>query len=131
MATPNRRLERRMDIVDWLKENFSVTRVVDLSSYEDKGRYLEGTGSIVFDHTSKTAFACSSVRTDQEVLDKLCEEIGYSSILVEARDSKGRSIYHTNVFMSITTDFVVVCMDAVNKEEHKKQMENSFKKSGK
>ena len=131
MATQNRRLERRMDVVDWLKKNFSVTRVVDISSYEDMGKYLEGTGSIVFDHTSTTAFACSSVRTDKEVLEKLCAEIGYSSVVVEARDSNGRSIYHTNVFMSIATDFVVVCMDAVHKQEEKKHMEDSFKESGK
>ena len=89
MATPNRRLERRMDVVQWLKDDFSVTRVVDLSSYEDKGRYLEGTGSIVFDHTAMVAYACSSVRTDKGVLERLCEEIGYSKVLVEAADSKG------------------------------------------
>ena len=90
MATPNRRLERRTDVVDWLKGNFLVTRVVDLSSYEDKGRYLEGTGSIVFDHTARIAYACSSVRTDKDVLNKLCAEIGYTMVLVEAKDSKGK-----------------------------------------
>eukprot|EP00092_Neocalanus_flemingeri_P020433 GFUD01022136.1.p1 GENE.GFUD01022136.1~~GFUD01022136.1.p1 ORF type:complete len:324 (+),score=148.73 GFUD01022136.1:42-974(+) len=131
MATPNRRLERRMDVVQWLKDNFSVTRVVDLSPYEDKGSYLEGTGSIVFDHTARVAYACSSVRTDVKVLDRLCAEIGYTRLVVEAADSQGRPIYHTNVFMSIATDFVVICMDAVQKEEDKKRMEDSFKQSGK
>ena len=76
-------------MVQWLKDNFSVTRVVDLSSYEDKGQYLEGTGSIVFDHTARVAYACSSVRTDTEVLDRLCAEIGYNKLLVEAKDSQG------------------------------------------
>eukprot|EP00090_Calanus_glacialis_P045323 TRINITY_DN8341_c0_g1_i2.p1 TRINITY_DN8341_c0_g1~~TRINITY_DN8341_c0_g1_i2.p1 ORF type:complete len:314 (+),score=144.19 TRINITY_DN8341_c0_g1_i2:111-1052(+) len=131
MATPNRRLERRMDVVQWLKDDFSVTRVVDLSSYEDKGRYLEGTGSIVFDHTAMVAYACSSVRTDKGVLERLCEEIGYSKVLVEAADSKGRPIYHTNVFMSIATDFVVICMDAVQKEVDRKMMKDSLEQSGK
>jgi len=131
MATPNRRLERRTDVVDWLKGNFLVTRVVDLSPYEDKGRYLEGTGSIVFDHTARIAYACSSVRTDKDVLNKLCAEIGYTMVLVEAKDSKGRPIYHTNVFMSIATDFVVICMEAVQKKMDKKMMEDSFKQSGK
>ena len=69
MATPNRRLERRDDVVLWLKENFKVcqeffladdfflakvffnesadkelqvTRVLDLSKYEEVGEYLEG-----------------------------------------------------------------------------------------
>jgi len=131
MATPNRRLERRMDIVQWLKDNFSVTRVVDLSPYEDEEKFLEGTGSIVFDHTARVAYACSSVRTDADVLDRLCSEIGYTRVLVEAADSQGRPIYHTNVFMSIAQDFVVICMDAVKKDEDRKKMEDSFNKSGK
>merc|ERR1711970_666306 len=40
MATPNRRLERRKDVVAWLKDHFYVTRVVDLSHHENSGRYL-------------------------------------------------------------------------------------------
>ena len=49
MATANRRLERREDVVWWLKEKFSVRTVVDLSHYEREGKYLEGTGSMVLD----------------------------------------------------------------------------------
>merc|ERR1719427_1210285 len=131
MATPNRRLERRMDVVDWLKDNFHVSRVVDLSHHENSGKYLEGTGSIVFDHTARLAYACTSVRTDTEVLDMLCKEIGYSRILVEASDSQGRPIYHTNVFMSIAKDFVVICLDALQKTKDREKMVNSFKKNGK
>ena len=43
----------------------------------------------------------------------------------------GRPIYHTNVFMSIAQDFVVICMEAVQKNEDRKKMEDSFNKSGK
>jgi len=131
MATPNRRLERRMDIVQWLKDNFLVTRVVDLCSYEETEQFLEGTESIVFDHTARMAYACSSVRTDVDVLDWLCGELGYTKLMVRATDSQGRPIYKTNIFMSIAQDFVVICMDAVKKDKDKKKLEESFKKSGK
>ena len=49
MATPNRRLERRDDVVGWLKDKFRVRTVVDLSHHEQEGKYLEGTGSMVLD----------------------------------------------------------------------------------
>jgi hypothetical protein len=35
-----------------------VTEIVDLSHFEDKGQFLEGTGSIVFDYACKKAYAC-------------------------------------------------------------------------
>ena len=50
MATPNRRMERRSDVVEWLRQNFTVRKVVDLSHYEKEGKYLEGTGSMVLDY---------------------------------------------------------------------------------
>ena len=49
MATPNRRLERREDVVGWLKDKFRVRTVVDLSHHEQEEKYLEGTGSMVLD----------------------------------------------------------------------------------
>jgi len=113
MAAENRRRERREDVVTWLKNNFVVTRVVDLSQYELQGKYLEGTGSIVFDHVTKTAYACVSHRTDPELLETLCREIGYKSMVVEALDADGHPIYHTNVFLAIGTNWVVVCLEAV------------------
>jgi len=117
MATPNRRLERRDDVVLWLKENFKVTRVLDLSKYEEVGEYLEGTGSIVFDHVHKRAFACQSLRTNSRVLDELCQEIGYNSHLFEAADKKGRAIYHTNVLLAIGQRWVVFCQDACKEQD--------------
>ena len=45
-----RRLERRQDLIQWLKDNFEDHKVIDLMRYEDEGKFLEGTGSIVFDY---------------------------------------------------------------------------------
>ena len=57
MATPNRRRERREDVVEWLRQNFTVSRVIDLSEYEESGKYLEGTGSMVFDYVGEEQFS--------------------------------------------------------------------------
>jgi len=117
MATPNRRLERRNDIVAWLQNNFKVTRMLDLSKHEEAGQYLEGTGSIVFDHLHKRAFACRSHRTDSALLQQLCHEIGYTPQLFEATDKKGRAIYHTNVLLAIGQQWAVFCQDACEQKE--------------
>ena len=45
-----RRLERRQDLIQWLKDNFEDHTIIDLMRYEDEGKFLEGTGSIVFDY---------------------------------------------------------------------------------
>ncbi|MEL7001918.1 MAG: arginine deiminase-related protein, partial [Bacteroidota bacterium] len=48
MYAPNRRWERREDIVDLLKDNFRVESVVDFTDYELKEQFLEATGSISY-----------------------------------------------------------------------------------
>ena len=45
-----RRLERRQDLIQWLKDNFEDHKIIDLMQYEEEGKFLEGTGSIVFDY---------------------------------------------------------------------------------
>ena len=39
--------------------------MVDLSEREESGVFLEGTGSVVFDHVARAAYACLSPRTDE------------------------------------------------------------------
>jgi hypothetical protein len=53
MFSENRRLERRKEILDGLKENFEVNHISDLSFYEQQHAFLEGTGSMVLDRTNK------------------------------------------------------------------------------
>lgn len=113
MATANRRLERRQDIIQWLKDNFEITKLIDLTTYENENKFLEGTGSIVFDYSGKVAYACQSVRTNAEVLEDLCKQIGYEPFLLTATDKHGRPIYHTNVILSLTSRLAILCSEAV------------------
>src|SRR5688500_10436796 len=65
MFAPSRRPERRRDIIEKLQSGgFRVSRVVDLTRHENDGRFLEGTGSVVFDHVQRFAYANVSPRTD-------------------------------------------------------------------
>lgn len=118
MLAPSRRQERRLDLLVELERRggFGVTRLVDLTHHELAGRFLEGTGSVVFDHLGRIAYACRSPRTDATVLAELCEELGYRPFVFDARDDQGVPVYHTNVLLSVGTRFAVVCAEAVASE---------------
>lgn len=128
MLATNRRMERRMDIVESLKN--STTNVIDLSEYEQKELFLEGTGSIVFDYTNKIAYANISPRTNKELLDKVCELIGYRVVSFKAVDTKGQDIYHTNVLMCIGNTFAILSEDCIPNSDEKKRVVESLKKTG-
>ncbi len=116
MCTPNRRIERRSDIVDYLKSNFEVSEVIDWSHTEASERFLEGTGSIVFDHKGKTAYACLSPRTEKALLEEVAASMDYEAVSFYSHEASGQQVYHTNVMMCIGDGFAVVCMESVNDE---------------
>jgi len=115
MMAPSRRIERRMELIARVEElgGYAATRLLDLSRHEFSGRYLEGTGSVVFDHAGRVAYACRSPRTDESVLRELCEELGYEPVAFDAADATGVPVYHTNVLLSVGTRSAILCADAV------------------
>jgi len=131
MQAENRRLERREDIINGLEDQFKVHHIVDLSRFEDEGKFLEGTGSMVLDRDNKIAYACLSPRTDRHVLDIFCQQEDYTAVCFDAVDEKGKAIYHTNVMMCIGTQFAVICLDSVPNPHEKIILTESIKNSGK
>jgi hypothetical protein len=115
MLAPSRRRERRLDLIAGLEEagGYRVERLVDLTHHELHGRFLEGTGSVVFDHGERLAYACLSPRTDPGPLAELCAELGYAAVTLQATDGAGVPIYHTNVMLAIGSGFALVCAAAV------------------
>lgn len=130
MCAPNRRLERRKDILDRLGDKYSIKEVIDLSHSEEQGQFLEGTGSIVFDHLSKVAYACISQRTDRSLFENLCKRLNYRPICFIAVDSTGKAIYHTNVMMCIGTGFAVICAESIPSQEQRKRVQHELVNSG-
>jgi hypothetical protein len=122
MATAPRRLERRTDDVRSLLERsgFEVRQLIDLSGYEEQGRFLEGTGSLVLDRPRRKAYANLSPRTDAEAIAEFDRKLGYSTLVVDARDPGGRPIYHTNVFLGLGTKFALLCLDAVAEQDRER-----------
>jgi len=131
MQAENRRLERREDIVNGLQEKFHVNKIIDLSSFEQEEKFLEGTGSMVLDRKNKIAYACISPRTHQEVLAEFALQTNYQIVAFEAVDGNGKQIYHTNVLMCVGDMFSVVCLEAVPDLDERLQLRNSLESNGK
>lgn len=135
MFSPNRRLERRNDLMEILsQEGFQIKEIVDLSFFEQDGQFLEGTGSLVLDRCHYIAYACRSVRTHKVPLDYFGRLLGFDILGFEASQSiQGvvSPIYHTNVMMHVGTDLAVVCLDSIPKTSERLALQKSLEKSGK
>jgi len=131
MFSENRRMERRGEILDGLKNKFEVNHISDISFYEQQHAFLEGTGSMVLDRVNKIAYACLSVRTDEEVLNNFCLLTGYEPVSFQAVDGTNFPIYHTNVMMCIGDNFAVICMDSIPNSDEKETVALSLINNGK
>ena len=118
MLALNRRLERRQDVLENLsnRSRFRISRVVDLTHHERDEKYLEGTGSLVLDRANHIAYACTSPRTDLDVLGDFAQQLDYEVVSFEATDAQGVAIYHTNVLMCIGSRFAAICTEAIRED---------------
>ncbi len=128
MLTPNRRLEVRSEIIDILKQKYCINEIKDFTFYVNENKFLEGTGSMIFDHPNKIAYACLSPRTNKNLLIEYCMLIGYKPIYFSASDEQQQLVYHTNVMLTIGDKFAVICLDSIiDKSEQNtvvRQLEN-------
>jgi hypothetical protein len=116
MYAPNRRIEKRDDILQQITKEFIVKGIQDWSEYEAGGRFLEGTGSMVIDYDNKMIYAAMSERTSLSVLEKYATANGFQAIVFLATDKSGMPIYHTNVMMALGDSFCVLCEEAIEEE---------------
>jgi len=131
MYAANRRLERKQHVIDTVRSLFEIKSQIDLSSYESKNIFLEGTGSMVLDRDNKIAYACLSPRTDKKVLEDFCKQTGFKPVSFRAVDSKGREIYHTNVMMCVADRYVVICLESIDDKTERENVTTAITGSGK
>ncbi len=115
MQAESRRRERRREILDEVTDRLGlkVSRVIDLTSHEMQGRFLEGTGSMVLDRIERSAYACISPRTHPDIVEEWAQELGYEPIVFSAVDRAGAPLYHTNVLMCVGEKGAVVGTEAI------------------
>ena len=135
MFAPNRRLERREDILHDLvhTHGFDLDEVVDFTEFEAHEAFLEGTGSMVLDRIHGKAYAALSPRTDRNAFEQWCESMDVEGVVFEAMQQVGDNrlpIYHTNVMMAIGTGWAAVCLDCVDHADDRALLRASLEADG-
>lgn len=135
MFAENRRNERREDVLDILEEkDFVIENVVDFTSAEEEGIFLEGTGSVVLDRVNLIAYCALSSRANEELFIEFCEDFDYAPVIFEAShtvDGKQQLVYHTNVMMSVGEHFAIICADMIDDKKERKMVLDNLRASGK
>jgi hypothetical protein len=131
MFAENRRLERREDILDTLEEKgFVIHNIMDYTSAEEDGFFLEGTGSLVLDRENGKAYCALSPRADEELFIEFCEDFEFTPVIFEAFQTVNKErklIYHTNVMMCLGETFAVICADCIDDKKERKMVLDSLK----
>ena len=135
MFAPNRRLERREDILHDLVHvhGFDMDEIVDFTEFEDHDAFLEGTGSMVLDRMHGKAYAALSPRTDGDAFAHWCESMDLEGVIFEANQTVGDArmpIYHTNVMMAVGTGWAAVCLDAIDHPDDRALVLDSLQDDG-
>lgn len=135
MFAENRRKERRDEVFIRLeKEGFKIENIVDYTSAEDEGVFLEGTGSLILDRVNRKAYCALSPRADEDLFIEFCEDFEYTPVIFIANqtvEEKRLPIYHTNVMMCIAETFAVICLDAIDDKKERKNVIKHLKEDGK
>ncbi len=135
MFAKNRRLERREDILDTLEsKGFEIMNIVDYTSAESEGVFLEGTGSLLLDRVNQKAYCALSPRADEDLFIEFCEDFEYtpvSFVAYQTVNNERLPIYHTNVMMCLAEDFAVICSDCIDDKKERKNVLNHLKEDGK
>ena len=135
MFAENRRKERRDDILDTLEANgFLIENVMDYTSAEKEGLFLEGTGSILMDRVNQKVYCALSDRAHEELVIEFCEDFDCTPVIFTANQSVNGErlpIYHTNVMMCMGEAYAVICLDAIDDKKERKNVVDHLKQDGK
>ncbi|MEM8508258.1 MAG: arginine deiminase-related protein [Bacteroidota bacterium] len=134
MFAENRRKERRADIFDFLEhQGFRIANIMDYTSAEQDGIFLEGTGSILKDRVNQKAYCALSERAHEDLFLEFCEDFDCFPVIFTANQAvngERKPIYHTNVMMAMAESFVVICLDSIDDKKERQNVVHHIKKDG-
>ncbi len=130
MYSPNRRRERRADVIEMLKAEYRVQDVIDYSGLEADGVFLEGTGAMVLDHVARVAYTAASNRAHAVALERFCTHFNFEPMAFDTADAQGRAVYHTNVLMCVATEFALVGLDLITDPVRRQAVQTRLEETG-
>ena len=122
MEALNRRTEKTDAVINFLDSKYELK--MNLTSFEEKKMYLEGTSSMVLDRKNKIAYSCLSSRTNLEMLNIWSSERGYKIKFFYAY-YQNKPVYHTNVLMWIG-DQIIGLTSSLIEENVLNELKSSF-----
>ena len=122
MEALNRRTEKTDEIINFLDSRYKLK--MNLTSFEEKKMYLEGTSSMVLDRKNKIAYSCLSSRTNLEMLNIWSSARGYKIKFFHAY-YQNKPVYHTNVLMWIG-DQIIGLSSSLIEENVLNELKSSF-----
>lgn len=128
MLAPNRRLERRDDMLTLLGKMYETA--LDLSYGEAEGQSLEATGCLAMDRVNKVAYMTRSARMDEELAQKFADTMGYELVMFNTINHAGKPVYHTDVMLYFGTGYAGICLDAIVPED-RARVEERLRDGGK
>jgi hypothetical protein len=119
MKTKNRQDEVQISQLSntVLDAGYYLDKVIDLRTIFSPNSILEGTGSLVFHHPSRTIFAALSERCHLAPLEQYTATYGYQLVSFNTASASGAPIYHTNVLMSCGEDFALITNSIIEEEK--------------
>lgn len=114
MMAPNRRLEKKPHLTDLIGKMYD--NVVDLSEYEEQGIFLEGTSSMIMDRVNRVLYSSLSARTNEDMVKKWADKMGYEPVIFHSTNHLGKSVYHTDLIIYIGTDVAGVVSGCIDDE---------------
>lgn len=131
MYWPQRRAERRPDVLELFDQRFRINRTLALDHWEADGRFLESTGSLVLDRTNRIAYACLSNRCGADAVYDWCAAMDYRPITFDAVDARGGVVYHTNVIMACGRRVVPICLASIADPAERSKVTEAIRITGK
>jgi hypothetical protein len=131
MFSPSRRRERRQDLIDELGRIYRVTGLLDYSSFEERGLFLEGTGSLVLDYPNQVAYVSFSKRSSPELVQRFCADFSFQPMTFESIGDDGRPIYHTNVLLCVGSELALIGLELIADQDRRVTVRHKLEASGK
>lgn len=125
MAAENRRREVRLHDLKVLLRTHGYT-IHNYHQIVSEDGYLEGTGSLVFDHLNRMIFAAESMRCNAQLFKNYLNMFGYRGYFFRTLSTHSMPIYHTNILMSVGTKFAVVCLEAISDSRERLRVKNAL-----
>ena len=113
----SRRRERRKKVIEELEGfGYKISEKHRLDHFEKVDIFLEGTGSMIFDHIHRLVYACLSPRTHERLLDEVEKICSHVAII------KNGQLLATGPVGSILSNDITIEIDAEDRESLAKSL---------